>query len=96
MRQVIATDKQGMSKVWLVRDNDPDSAATRGIPIGPPDLLAIDCQEVLRELNNRLVAEKILTWKDIQENSTAVSGAVRAVLVGRIVALYKQQEARNG
>lgn len=96
MRKIIAPDGRGRKHVFAVRDTDPDSAASRGIPVGPPDLDGIDFEEVKTDLNNRLVEAGILTWQDIQRNPTALSGAVRAVLVGRIVALFKEQEAKHG
>jgi hypothetical protein len=96
MRTVITTDNRGRKTVFLVRDTDPDSAAGRGIPIGPPDFDGLDLEEVKKELNNQLVETGILTWLDVQKNPTALSGAVRSAMVGRIVELYKRQEAKHG
>jgi len=42
MRKVSWVDETGYKRVSLVRDNDPDSMAQAGIPLGPPDLNELD------------------------------------------------------
>ena len=92
MRRVTWTDRRGWKHVSLVRDNDPDEAGQTGVPVGPPDLDRLDCEEVKRDLNNMLVEMGILTYRDIQRLNTAVSTAVRSVLTTRVVNLYKEME----
>lgn len=75
----------------MVRDVDPDEAASSGLPVGPPDLSEVDCQEVLKEVNNALVECGVLTVSDISRQPNAITAAVRSAMVGRIVAVYKQR-----
>ena len=90
MRKVVWTDRRGWKKVSLVRDTDPDTAAPQGLPAGPPDLSEVDCPEVLKEINNRLVDEGLLEIRDLSRQPNAITQAVRAAMVGRIVSAYKR------
>jgi len=90
MRKVVWTDRRGWKKVSLVRDTDPDTAAPQGLPAGPPDLSEVDCQEVLKEINNRLVDEGLLEIRDLSRQPNAITQAIRAAMVGRIVSAYKR------
>lgn len=95
MRQVTWEDKHGYKRVSLVRDTDPDEAAELGIPVGPPNLDFMDWEEVKIEINNVLVQRGCLTWPDVQRNPNAITMAVRAAIVGRIVNLYKLAEVTD-
>ena len=90
MRKVVWTDRRGWKKVSLVRDTDPDSAAPQGLPAGPPDLSEVDCQEVLKEINNRLVDDGLLEIRDLSRQPNAITQAIRAAMLGRIVSAYKR------
>ena len=90
MRQVVWIDRRGWKRVSLVRDTDPDTAAPQGLPAGPPDLSEVDCQEVLKEINNRLVDDGLLEIRDLSRQPNAITQAVRAAMVGRIVSAYKR------
>lgn len=90
MRKVVWIDRRGWKKVSLVRDTDPDTAAPQGLPVGPPDLSEVDCQEVLKEINNRLVDDGLLEIRDLSRQPNAITQAVRAAMVGRIVNAYKR------
>jgi hypothetical protein len=96
MRKVLYTDRQGFKHAVLVRDTDPDDAAASGLPLGPPDFNQLDMEEVKRDINNSLVEQGVLTIKDLPRHPNAITQAVRSALVGRIVVLYKQQEANDG
>jgi len=91
MRRVVWTDRRGWKRVSLVRDTDPDEAAESGLPLGPPDLSEIDCQEVLKEISNELVDCGILTIADLPRQPNAITQAVRSAMVRRIVVAYKLQ-----
>jgi hypothetical protein len=93
MRKVTYTDRRGYKKVALVRDTDPDEAAAQGLPLGPPDLDELDFEEVKKEINNALVQNGLLSLKDMPRQPNAITIAVRAAMVPRIVALFKAQEA---
>ena len=90
MRKVVWTDRRGWKKVSLVRDTDPDTAAPQGLPAGPPDLSEVDCQEVLKEINNRLVDDGLLEIRDLSRQPHAITQAIRAAMLGRIVSAYKR------
>lgn len=92
MRRVTYTDRRGYKKVALVRDEDPDEAAARGLPLGPPDLSELDFEEVKREINNSLVSQGILSIRDLPRQPNGITIAVRQAMVHRIVALFKAQE----
>jgi hypothetical protein len=96
MRKVIYTDRLGFKRAALVRDTDPDDAAASGLPLGPPDFNLLDMEEVKRDINNFLVEQGVFNIKDLPRHPNAITQAVRSALVGRIVVLYKQQEANDG
>ena len=91
MRRV-TYEVDGYKKVSMIRDTDSDDLAPKGIPVGPPDLDLVDWEEVKKHLNNLLVERGILTYRDIQMNTSAVSTCVRACLTSRIVNVYKLME----
>jgi hypothetical protein len=93
MRRVTYTNRRGHLKVALVRDTDPDDAAPSGLPLGPPNMDDLDWEEVKKVINNALVHDGLLSIKDLPRHPNAITAAVRSALVGRIVVLYKQQEA---
>lgn len=94
MRLVVWTDRAGWKRASWVRDNDPDTAAERGVPVPMPDLGSLDWEEVKKDINNMLVDQRLFTWRDVQRQQTGVTNAVRAAIVRRVVQLYK--EVNNG
>lgn len=96
MRRVTYTDRRGYKRVALVRDTDPDEAAASGLPLGPPSFDELDLEEVKRDVSNFLVEQGVLNIKDLPRHPNAITQAVRSAMVGRIVVLYKQQEANDG
>jgi hypothetical protein len=95
MRLIIWEDRNGWSRASWIRDEDPDSSAPQGIPAGPPNLDLLDLEEVKRDINNALVKQQIFTWADVQRRQNAISGVARAALVGKIVQLYKMEDANE-
>lgn len=95
MREVIWTDDGGYRHRALVRDADADADADRGVQCDPPDISTLDWDGIRREIHNRLVDSQLVTWGDVQRQQTAVNGIVRAVVVRRIIMLYRQQEVNN-
>ena len=94
MRIVIYVDKEGLKRRALVRDADPDSAASKGMPAGPPDLELLDWDEVRRQIHNELADAELWTWDDVQRQQNGVSGVVRRVVIDRIIRLYRESVAK--
>lgn len=92
MRRVTYEDKDGFKRVTLIRDTDPDDVAPSGIPVGPPDLDLVDWEEVKRDLNNLLVDNGLLTYRDLMAQNSGVSKAVRSCLTSKVVNLFKYME----
>lgn len=93
MRLVTWYDDDGFKRQAYVRDNDPDEAGPKsGIKHEPPDMRALDYDEIARDLNNLLVERGIITWADVQKNDNALLNAVKTVMKRRIIALYRQTE----
>ena len=94
MRVIIYTDKEGLKRRALVRDNDPDSMADKGMPAGPPDLELLDWDETRRQIHNELADAGLWTWDDVQRMQNGVSGVVRRVVIDRIIRLYRESVAK--
>lgn len=92
MREVIYTDGKGRRHRSLVRDDDPDAAAPRGIRRDPPDVRTIDWEKVKLELHNGLVDLGLFTWADVQQKQDFVTGLLLGVLRRRLVELYRAME----
>jgi len=92
MRQMRWLDKDGWAHVSLIRDEDPDEAAEQGIPIGPPDVGALDWTEVCKRINNELVEAGILTWQDVVRSQSGVTHIVERVVRKQIIELFRQQD----
>jgi hypothetical protein len=91
MRLVHWIDKDGYDHQSLVRDKDPDSAAPKGIRQDPPDMNQVDWEAVKLELHNALIANGLITWKDVQLKGNGVTGVILAVLRRRLVELYRER-----
>jgi hypothetical protein len=96
MKIVPWTDSDGKKHQSLIREGDPDSMAETGIPNDPPDLNQLDWNEIERELHNRLIEAGLITWRDVQRSQNGLTGIVRAVVLKRIIQLYKLREVDNG
>ena len=89
MRLVKWRDSQGRNRRSLVRANDPDSLAPRGIPQDPPDLDLLDWDAIKRDLFNALQARGLRTIEDVEAQSNGLTGALRSVFNRRLLALYR-------
>jgi hypothetical protein len=79
MREVTYTDKKGFKYQVLVPDNAPDSAASKGIRIGPPDFGELDLSlRAAVRLNNDLHARGLITYKDVKSRQQEVVAALQA------------------
>ena len=97
MKYVTWVDDNGYKRRSMIRDTDPDSMASAGIPAGPPDLTQLDWPELIRELNNILVDREINTWEDVQNSQaqSAITQAVVSVFRRPIVGLYRQADKKD-
>lgn len=91
MKKVIWTDEQGYKHVSLLRDIDPDSAASAGIPCDPPDLSNI-LDDAKKELHNELINLGLLSYNDVVRMQSGIDSAIRHVLRSKIVLAYKQKD----
>lgn len=88
MKRVTYTDADGRKWVTLIPDDAPDSHASMGIIIGPPDLSSLEYPEpVAIRLHNALVDRDVLTWDDFRRNRQVVQGALKWALRADIQAL---------
>ncbi len=92
MRKVIYTDRAGYKRAAMIRDDDPDEMASKGIPVDPPDLEHLDWEGIKRDIHNNLVSAGITTWADIVRGQNTVTGVVTRVLKKHIVRLYRFEE----
>ena len=89
MRRVVWEDRNGFLRASLIRDNDPDDVAEKGIPVEPPDLEGIDWEEVKRLLHNELVRRQLFTFDDVQREQRGITVSVVSVMRRKIVELYR-------
>jgi hypothetical protein len=90
MRIVVVPDKHGFLRRYKIRDDMLDIEAEAGIPVNPPDVSTLDCEEIMRELNNLLVERNLITLNDVAASQQTLNNTILAVLQPRIVNLYKQ------
>lgn len=102
MRTVTYTDSDGFS--WRVElpDGAEDSDASRGVPIGPPDVRVLEIPEALaKRLHAALAARGLFTYNDVLK-----AGGMRAILsawqqalqvdASQVMQLYTQEIVGNG
>lgn len=95
MREVFWTDARGYKHRSLLRAEDPDAMADRGIIRDPVDVRAIDWELVRQELHNGLVDLGVFTWRDVQRQDKQVTGLILGVLRRRLVELYRHMEVEQ-
>lgn len=95
MRKVIHTDNEGLKRVVMLRDDDPDSMARAGIPVSlPADDL--DWGAIKRDLNNILIDRGLLTLGDVEASKDGLRSAIMYALHRKLVMAYKEKEKSNG
>lgn len=95
MRKIIWENEAGHKQVSLVRDDDPDSMASAGVPIGPPDLEELDWENIKRELNSMLIERGLLTWQNVQSQQNGITSVLLAVLKRPLVELFRAEHRRK-
>ena len=95
MRNVRHTDSTGRIWITSIPDGAPDSHASMGLPVGPPDLSKLELPEPLAvRLHNALVDRNVLTWRDFRRNRAAVLAALKWALgadIQRLERLYHDE-----
>lgn len=92
MRQVTWEDKKGFKRRALVRDTDPDSAAKKGIDTGVPDLARLDWGGITLELHNLLHDRGLFSFRDVEANPGALTGAILSAMRARLIRLYRAHD----
>lgn len=89
MKLVVYTDEDGWKHRSLIKDDMRPEQASQGIPRNPPDVTQLDCEEILRELNNTLIERGLFTIADLNQNPNSLRNVIGAVLHSKIIELYK-------
>lgn len=81
LRRTTFTDPDGRIKAVLLPEEVPDSEASRGVPIGPPDLSALGWpKDIEVRLHNELFYRGILTPTDALKRRGEIASAIQASL----------------
>ena len=83
-------DEVGYMRVSIVRDDDNTLEASHGLKNGPPDVIGLDWDSIVRDLHNNLVGRELFTYKDILTKKDSVTSAILSTLRRRVIELYKQ------
>jgi hypothetical protein len=89
MKIVTYIDGEGWKRRSLIKDDMLPEQASQGIPRDPPDVMQLDCEAILRELNNLLVDRELFTIADLNLNPGSLRNVVQAVLYNKLMSLYK-------
>jgi hypothetical protein len=98
MKQVTYTDGKGKKYEVNIPDNVPDSEASKGIVIGPPDLQLDLPPELDVRLHNQLHSRGILTLSDALKSRQNLYNALLATFgvdVDTIIAQFAANGATN-
>ena len=99
MRQSSYTDGEGRRRAVWLPDGVPESDASMGLPLGPPDLRSLGLPiEAETRLHNQLFDRGLLRARDVLKRRQEVFAALQAAFrvdTERIVTLYLESEAAN-
>ena len=90
MRLVKRTNIDGFKHLYYLKDNDPDTAT--GILANPPDVQALDWQEIIKDIHNGLVDNGLIQISDIQRSNSGLDSIISGAIKRRLVALYRSNE----
>jgi hypothetical protein len=106
MRQLRYTDEDGMERVVLLRDCDPDDPAL-GVQISPPpvDRLRLLTDDERKRIHGLLTKRGLYRWRNVIAQQDGITGVVGVVsrefgwdraktndVRRQVVALYKEYE----
>lgn len=82
MRQVEYTDERGRKYLVRLPDGVPDEDASKGIPIGPPDIVdELELPEPLAtRLHNLLFRNKLWSATEVRKQPELLASALRSAL----------------
>lgn len=95
MRTVVYTDRAGYLRAALVRDEDPDEMAAKGIPLNPPELEDLDWEGIKRDIHNGLINARLFTWADVLKKQNAVSNIIARVIKRHVIRVYKFEDQQS-
>jgi len=92
MRIVEWTDEHGILHKALIRETDPDSVAHagQGVPLEPPNVMALDWDTIARDLHNELVKRNLFTVEDVHKSQNGVTAAILATIKRKVLLFYRQ------
>ncbi len=89
MKLVDWTDEKQWKHKSLIRDKDPISMASSGIPQDPPDVNLLDWEGIKRDLHNQLIDLGLVTWANVMKSQTGLTSVSQAVLIPKLRELYR-------
>lgn len=95
MKLIEWIDQDGYKHASLVRDNDSDADAQKGIPQDPPNVDNLDWEAIKRDLHNELFVLQLFTWNDVQRSQQGITSAILAAIKPRLIQLYRAKEEEN-
>ena len=90
MKIVEWEDDKGYKYKSLLRDQDQNVHAVRGILIGPPPVTELDWVGIQKDLNRELFNLGLFTWDDVQNGGDKLKSAILTVLRKRLINLYRR------
>ena len=90
MRLIKRTNGDGFRHLYYLKDNDPNTAT--GILADPPDIQALDWQEIIKDIHNGLVDNQLIQLSDIQRSNSGLDSIISGAIKRRLVALYRSIE----
>ena len=88
--KILSFEKNGKRYNRLVRDTDTDPSI--GIPQDPPDIELLDWEQIKRDLHNTLLDMKLLSLKDLENDSAnLLTSAILSVVRTKLIRLYREQ-----
>lgn len=91
MKKVEYTDGRGRKFLVLMDEEDDESKAEDGIPVGPPDIVDdLDLPENIKvELHNQLFRRKLWNATEVTKRPKELQGALQAALSINIQKVHK-------
>lgn len=94
MKPVVFTDRRGFLRRMMVRDDDGDEMAEYGLPAGPPDVEhGVDWEDVIKQINNTLVADGAFTLFDLQRTNGIEK--IGNIVKRAVYALYREKRGND-
>ena len=89
MKLITYKDEKGWKRCSLITDDMLPSQAYQGLPQSPPDVGELDCEALMRELNNAMVDCKLFTIADLNKNQGALRSIILSTFHRPIINLFK-------